>query len=226
MSIAAVMQHNTSGFASLASLGVKSPADFEGLRYGAWGSAVGGSHAQGPHGELGRRLQQLQMVTTGFSDPLALLARGADRSGLDLLRLAGHPGRADGHRPGRGHDEGLLRPWCPTTTRRWSSPAKPPSPSRPDLVEALLEALSRGYTFSAEHPDEAAEILLAAVPELDGKLVRESQRWVSDYYVAEAARWGEQKESVWRDYAEWMFENGVVATRVAPQDAFTNQFLP
>src|SRR3972149_1259134 len=34
VSIAAVLQHNTSGFASLADLKVDSPADFEGLRYG------------------------------------------------------------------------------------------------------------------------------------------------------------------------------------------------
>ena len=38
VSVAAVLQHNTSGFASLASLDVTGPADFEGLRYGAWGS--------------------------------------------------------------------------------------------------------------------------------------------------------------------------------------------
>src|SRR3989337_4358829 len=38
VSIAAVIQHNTSGFASAAKLGVTSPADFEGLRYGSFGT--------------------------------------------------------------------------------------------------------------------------------------------------------------------------------------------
>jgi ABC-type nitrate/sulfonate/bicarbonate transport system substrate-binding protein len=97
---------------------------------------------------------------------------------------------------------------------------------RPDIVKALLEGLSRGYTFSAQHPDEAAEILLKASPELDRELVIESQRWLSPYYIAEAPRWGEQKESVWRDYSGWMVEQGIVSSPIAVEDAFTNQFLP
>jgi hypothetical protein len=56
--------------------------------------------------------------------------------------------------------------------------------------------------------------------------VKRSQAWLSGYYVAEAPRWGEQKESVWRDYAGWMAENGVVAAPVAIEGAFTNRFLP
>jgi ABC-type nitrate/sulfonate/bicarbonate transport system substrate-binding protein len=39
VSIAAVIQHNTSGFASPAGLNVTGPADWEGLRYGSFGSA-------------------------------------------------------------------------------------------------------------------------------------------------------------------------------------------
>jgi len=38
ISIAAVLQHNTSGFASAAKLNVTSPAGFEGLRYGSFGT--------------------------------------------------------------------------------------------------------------------------------------------------------------------------------------------
>ncbi len=39
VSIAAIIQHNTSGFATRADSGVTSAADFEGLRYGSFGSA-------------------------------------------------------------------------------------------------------------------------------------------------------------------------------------------
>jgi ABC-type nitrate/sulfonate/bicarbonate transport system substrate-binding protein len=38
VSIAAIIQHNTSGFASLPDSGIKSPKDFEGKRYGSWDS--------------------------------------------------------------------------------------------------------------------------------------------------------------------------------------------
>jgi ABC-type nitrate/sulfonate/bicarbonate transport system substrate-binding protein len=98
--------------------------------------------------------------------------------------------------------------------------------NRPEVVKAFLQALSRGYNFAVQNPDEAADILVAAVPELDAKLVKASQNWLSPYYQAEAPRWGEQKESIWRDYSAWMVENGVLATPISTTDAFTNKFLP
>jgi ABC-type nitrate/sulfonate/bicarbonate transport system substrate-binding protein len=64
------------------------------------------------------------------------------------------------------------------------------------------------------------------VPELDRELVIESQRWLSPYYIAEAPRWGEQEESVWRDYSDWMVEQGIVSSPIVVEDAFTNKFLP
>jgi ABC-type nitrate/sulfonate/bicarbonate transport system substrate-binding protein len=225
VSIAAVVQHNTSGFASLAGLAVKSPADFEGLRYGAWGSASETPTLKALMAGSGADYSSLQVVTTGFSDPLALLKEGqidlawifygwqgiqAEQMGIDLNIVMM-----------KDYFDRIPDYYTPVVIASEATIA-----AKPRLVQALLEALSRGYTFSAEHPAEAAEVLISAVPELDGKLVRESQRWIAGYYIAEAPRWGEQKESVWRDYADWMFENGVVAARVAPQDAFTNRFLP
>ena len=90
----------------------------------------------------------------------------------------------------------------------------------------MLEALSRGYEFAAENPSEAADLLLAAVPELDAELVKASQTWLSQYYLAEAPRWGEQKESVWQDYSDWMVGNGILEAPISAADAFTNEFLP
>src|SRR5690606_30737067 len=40
VSVAAVIQHNTSGFASPADKNIREPKDFEGKRYGGWGSPV------------------------------------------------------------------------------------------------------------------------------------------------------------------------------------------
>ena len=40
VSIAAVIQHNTSGFAAPVDRNIKSPKDFEGKSYGGWGSPV------------------------------------------------------------------------------------------------------------------------------------------------------------------------------------------
>jgi ABC-type nitrate/sulfonate/bicarbonate transport system substrate-binding protein len=64
------------------------------------------------------------------------------------------------------------------------------------------------------------------VPELDPKLVKASQEWLSPYYQAEAPRWGEQKESVWQNYSDWMVKYGILSTPISASDAFTNKFLP
>lgn len=225
VSVAAVLQHNTSGFASLASLNVAGPADFEGLRYGAWGSPSEAPTLKALMECSGADFDTLEMVTTGFSDPLALLAERQ----VDLVWI--YYGWQGVQAEQQGIDLNVVMMtdyfdcvpdyYTPVVITSEATVA-----DKPDVVRALLEALSRGYTYAAEHPDEAAEVLLAAVPELDSALVKESQRWLSDYYIAEAPRWGEQSESVWQGYADWMVENDIVTTPVAVEDAFTNQFLP
>jgi ABC-type nitrate/sulfonate/bicarbonate transport system substrate-binding protein len=225
VSIAAVLQHNTSGFASLATLDVNSPADFEGLRYGAWGSPSEVPTLKALMEGSGADFSQLEIVNTGFSDPIVLLSEEQ----VDLVWIfygwQGFQART------KGIDLSVVMMedyfdhvpdfYTPVVIASESMVA-----NEPEIAEALLSALSRGYEFAAEHPDEAADILLDAVPELDSTLVKQSQRWLSEYYIAEAARWGEQKESVWQDYADWMVENSIVPAPIATRDAFTNEFLP
>jgi ABC-type nitrate/sulfonate/bicarbonate transport system substrate-binding protein len=225
VSIAAVMQHNTSGFASLAGLGVKSPADFAGLRYGAYGSASEAPTLKALMERSGADFSKLQIVTTGFSDPLVLMKEGQ----IDLAWIFYGWQGLQAKQMGIDLDVVMMKDYFDVVPDYYTPvviASEATIAGRPEFVKSLLGALSRGYTFSAENPDEAAAILLRAVPELDRALVLESQRWVSDYYIAEAPRWGEQKESVWSDYPEWMFKAGVLSTAVDARGAFTNQFLP
>jgi ABC-type nitrate/sulfonate/bicarbonate transport system substrate-binding protein len=225
VSIAAVLQHNTSGFASLAGKGVKSPADFEGLRYGAWGSPSEAPTLKALMDYVGADFDRLQMVNIGYSDPLPLLAQGK----IDLAWIYYGWQGIQAEQAGIDLDVVMMKDYFDCVPDYYT-PVIVASEStiadRPEVVAALVAALSRGYTYAAENPDAAADILLKAVPELDSALVKASQRWVSPYYVAEAAQWGEQKVSVWRDYAYWLLQNGVVSTPVAPEDAFTDRFLP
>ncbi|HMK07954.1 MAG TPA: ABC transporter substrate-binding protein, partial [Anaerolineales bacterium] len=97
---------------------------------------------------------------------------------------------------------------------------------RPEVVRAFLAAASRGYTFAAQHPDQAADILLASAPELDPALVRASQTWISPRYQAEAPRWGEQSSKRWQAYADWMTSEGILPSHLDMTSAFTNDYLP
>ncbi len=225
VSVAAVMQHNTSGFASLAELNVTGPADFEGLRYGAWGAPSEAPTLKALMEGEGADFSKLEMVNTGFGDSLALLAQKqvdlvwiyygwqgiqAQLQGIDLHIVMM-----------QDYLDSVPDFYTPVVIASEATVA-----GRPDTVQKLVGALSRGYTFAAENPDEAAEILLAAVPELDEALVKASQKWISPYYIAEAPRWGEQKESVWKGYSDWLAANDVVADPGDVTKAFTNQFLP
>ena len=225
VSIAAVLQHNTSGFASAADLNVASPADFEGLRYGAWGSPFEIPTLEVLMKCAGGDFSQLEILNTGWADPLALIAEDqidmawifygwqgfqAQQQGVDLNVVMMED-----------YFDCIPDYYTPVVIANEDIIA-----NKPEVVRAFMEALSRGYDFAIENPGEAAEFLLAAAPELDAELVKASQAWLSGYYQADAPRWGEQKESVWQGYTDWMVEHGIISAPISAADAFTNEFLP
>jgi ABC-type nitrate/sulfonate/bicarbonate transport system substrate-binding protein len=97
VSIAAILQHNTSGFASLASRNIKSPKDFEGLTYGAFGSPFEEPTLKRLMESQGGDYSRLKIQNIGFFRPAAPAPGRQDRSGLDFLRLGGDSGRAAGN---------------------------------------------------------------------------------------------------------------------------------
>jgi ABC-type nitrate/sulfonate/bicarbonate transport system substrate-binding protein len=225
VSIAAVLQHNTSGFASAAKLNVSSPADFEGLRYGAWGSLFESPTLEVLMSCSGADFNKLKIIQTGFADSLALI----EENQIDLAWIFYGWQGFQAKQQGIDLDVVMMKDYfscvpdyyTPVVIASEDTIAK-----KPEIVRAFLKALSRGYEFAIENPDEAANILVAAVPELNPDLVKASQEWLSPYYRAEAPRWGEQKESVWEDYTNWMVEHKILPAPIITSDAFTNKFLP
>jgi ABC-type nitrate/sulfonate/bicarbonate transport system substrate-binding protein len=225
VSIAAILQHNTSAFAARAGLGGGHPAGWEGLRYGSFGSPFERPTIEALMACDGADVDRVEWIETGFTDPLSLLQQGqidlawifygwqgvqAEQLGIDLDLVM-------------MEDELDCIPdyYTPVIIASETTLAE-----RPDLVRAFLRAVSRGYTFAAEHPDEAADILLAAAPELDPEIVRTSQRWISPRYQAEAPRWGEQTADRWQDYADWMTSRGILSGTLDTTAAFSNAYLP
>lgn len=225
VSIAAIIQHNTSGFASLSESGIGFPADWEGLRYGSWGSPFEEPTLAGMMMCDGADVEALTFVDTGFTDPLALLQQeeidlawvfygwqgiAAEQQGLDLNVI-------------------MMSDWFDCIPDYYTPVIiahEDTIEERPEIVRAFLSALSRGYTFAIESPEMAADILLAAAPENDADLVAASQLWISQQYQADAPRWGEQRLEIWQGYADWMATEGILAEPIDGAAAFTNEFLP
>ena len=225
VSIAAVLQHNTSGFASPAALGVKTPAGFEGLRYGAFGSPFEDPTLQVLMQSAGTDFSKLNIVNIGFDDPLALLATGR----IDLAWIFYGWQGIQAEQQGVPLNVVMMKDYFNIIPDYYTPvviTSEDMIKNKPQVVRAFMKALSRGYDYAIAHPDQSADLLLAAAPELDANLVKASQEWLTPYYQAEAPRWGEQKLSVWQGYIDWMTSHGILSAPISADDAFTNAFLP
>lgn len=92
-------------------------------------------------------------------------------------------------------------------------------------TKKFLAAVSKGYYFAIENPEEAAEILLRYAPELDRALVIRSQQYLQSRYQGDAHRWGEIDPLRWGGFYHWMFEQGLLEEDVG-SGGFTNEYLP
>jgi len=225
VSVAAILQHNTSGFASAADLNVSSPADFEGLRYGAWGSPFETPTLEVLMRCAGADFSKLQMLNTGYADPLALIVEDQIDIAWIFYGWQGFQAQQQGVDINvvmmEDYFDCIPDYYTPVVIANEDTIG-----NKPQVVRAFVEALSRGYDFAIDYPEDAADMLLAAVPELNTELVKSSQNWLSGYYQADAPRWGEQKESVWQGYTDWMVEYNILSAPISADDAFTNEFLP
>ena len=225
VSIAAIIQHNSSGFASRAELGAYSPRDWEDLRYGSFGSPFEPPTLNVLMNCDGGEFEALEVVNTGFSDPLALL----DEAQTDLAWIFYGWQGIQAEYEGIDLQIVMMEDWFDCIPDYYTPvfiASEKTIRERPQVVRAFLEAIARGYRFAIDNPDQAAEILLEAVPELNAELVRRSQSWLSPRYQADASQWGEQDIEVWQAYSAWMVVNGILAESIQAGDAFTNEYLP
>lgn len=225
VSVAAIIQHNTSGFASRLAADADSPADWEGLTYGSFGSPFEAPTLTGLMSCDSGDFNQLEIVDTGFADPLALL----DEEQIDLAWIFYGWQGIQANQQGISLNVVMLEDWfecipdyyTPVIVVSEATIAK-----RPEVVRAFLHGASRGYETAIEDPQSAATLLLGRVPELDETLVRESLAWLAPRFQAESPRWGEQDLETWTDYSAWMAENQIIAEPIDGPLAFTNDFLP
>ena len=84
----------------------------------------------------------------------------------------------------------------------------------PEESRAFVQAVQRGYAFAVESPEEAADILIAADPELfDGleELVHASTELLAeDYFTAEGVDLGAAQTQFWVDHGEFLLAQGLL----------------
>jgi ABC-type nitrate/sulfonate/bicarbonate transport system substrate-binding protein len=223
VSVATIIQHNTSCFASKKALNILTPKDFEGKRYGGWGAASEEATLKSLMLKEKASPEKLEIINIGTTDFFTAINRDIDFAWI-FYGWTGVEAEMRGVALNtimvKNLDESLdyYTPLIFTSEKTIAD--------NPDLVRSFLAAASKGYEFAAENPDQAADILIKQVPELDPELVKRSQIWLSPKYIDDASRWGEQKEEVWQRYADWMKSHGLLLGVVETKTAFTNGYLP
>ncbi|MCB0163208.1 MAG: ABC transporter substrate-binding protein [Anaerolineae bacterium] len=224
VSIAAVIQHNTSGFASRAEAGIEGPQDFEGKTYGSFGSPVEKPILDLLMSCAGGDVEQVKFIDTGYADFLSITERDVDFAWI----FYGWDG-INAKLKGIDLNVVMLNDWQECVPDYYTPVIitnETLMTEQPDLINAFMNATAKGYEFAIDHPDEAAEILLKAAPESDAELIKASQQWLSDQYRADATQWGIQSETVWRRYSDWLADQGILAKSIDGAAAFSNAFLP
>ncbi|WP_430310501.1 ABC transporter substrate-binding protein [Rummeliibacillus pycnus] len=223
VSIAAIIQHNTSGFASPIAKNIKTPKDFEGKTYGGWGSPVEKAVIDSLMKTENADVKKVDIINAGDADFFTMVKKDVDFSWiyygwtgieaelrgekLNMIYLTDYSKKLDYYTPVLATNEKMVQ-------------------NDPETVKAFVKAASQGYQYAIKNPDKAADILIKAVPDLNPKLVKKSQEWLADKYQDDAKQWGEQKLEVWENYANWMSDNHLLEGKFDPEKAFTNEFLP
>ncbi|CAH0118435.1 MULTISPECIES: ABC transporter substrate-binding protein [unclassified Paenibacillus] len=223
VSIAAIIQHNTSGFASPVDKNITTPKDFEGKTYGGWGSPVEEAMLQSLMEKDGADASKVNNVNIGSTDFFTAVKRDIDFAWifygwtgieaelrgepLNIVYLTDYSDKLDYYTPVLTTSEKMIA-------------------EKPDIVKAFVAGAAEGYRFAIDRPEEAADVLIQAEPDLNADLVKTSQKWLSPHYQSDAARWGEQKREVWVNYADWMLEHNLLEKELDADKAFTNEFLP
>ena len=222
--VAAVLQHNTSGIVSRAGEGMDRPAGLEGHRYATWDLDIEKATLRQVMAADGGDFDEVTLIPSNVTDEVSALQSGSvdaiwifygwagiacELAGLDIDYFA----FAD--------IDPVFDYYCPVIIGNtdWME-------ANPETARAFLSALSRGYAYAAENPEAAAAILLAAVPELDSELVRASQAYLSEQYIADAEQWGVIDPARWDAFYQWITENGLSETPIADGTGFTNEYLP
>ena len=223
--VAAVIQHNTSGIISRAGEGMNTPAGLAGHKYATWDLPVEKATIAHVMQAQGGDFQAVELIPSTVTDEVSALQSKAvdaiwifyawagiacDVAGLetDYFAFADIDPVFDFYTPVIIANNDFLA-------------------QNPQTAKRFLSALAQGYEFAVKHPEEAAEILMNATPELRSNeaLVRASQYYLADQYTADASRWGEFDSERWAAYYRWLTERGL-ADGLDANSGFTNDFLP
>ena len=220
--VAAILQHNTSGLVSLKDKGIDSPGKLAGHTYATWDSPIEQAILKYVVEKDGGKFEDVKLISTYVEDIVAGLNTDIESVwiyyGWDGIKLEQEKIETN-YLAFKDMDE-IFDYYSPVIISNNDYLEK-----NPEQAKAFLAAVKKGYEFAAENPDEAAEILLKAAPELDETLVKNSQKYLSEQYIADAKAWGEIDTERWNKFYNWLNENKLVEKDIPENTGFSMEYL-
>ena len=225
--VAAVIQHNTSGIMSRAGDGIDTPAGLTGKTYSTWESPIELAMLENVVNGDGGDFSQVTLIPNDITDEPAALAAHQ----TDAIWVFEGWGYINSEVEGVDCDYFNFSDVNPVFD--YYTPVIIANndylESNPDQAKAFMEATAKGYEYAAEHPEEAADMLIAGdnTGSLKGaeELVKKSQEFLSAKYVDDADSWGVIDADRWNAFYSWLYENELCAKDLTGT-GFSNDYLP
>lgn len=222
--VASVIQHNTSGIISRAGEGMDTPKGMEGHSYATWNGAIELATLKEVVEADGGDFDKVELIPSTVTDEVSALKTNSVDSIWIFYAWAGVKTELEGVDTDYfafADIDPVFDYYTPVIIS-----GNDYLEENPDTAKAFLSALSKGYEFAIENPEEAADIICKAAPELDKELVLASQKYLAEEYQAEAEYWGYIDAGRWNNFYNWVNENELVEDKVPLDTGFTNEYLP
>ena len=222
--VAAILQHNTSG---IISLDCETPKDLEDKRYSTWDSPTEKAMIEYVMKKDGGDFSKVELIPNVITDEASALSHGdtdavwiyyawsgvnAELSGLDFEYFA------------FSDIESVFDYYTPVIIANNDF-----LESDPETAKAFLAATAKGYEYAIADPESAAYMLIEG--DTTGsllsseELVLESQKWISQQYIAEADKWGVINADRWNNFYKWLSDEKLIAKSLPDGTGFTNDYL-
>lgn len=225
-SVAAILQHNTSGIISRKGEGMDTPAGLEGKRYSTWNSPIELKMVEHIMEKSGAAYSKLEIIPNVVTNEAEALRNGDTDSIWIYYAWAGVACQL----AGLDFDyfdfidiDKVFDYYTPVIVANNDFLS-----ASPEIAKAFLRATAKGYKYAIENPEAAAAILVKG--DTTGsltdsvELVTESQKWIASQYIADSEKWGYIDRDRWNGFYSWLYENGLVEKDITDL-GFSNDYL-
>lgn len=224
--VAALLQHNTSGIITRKGEGASSPKGLEGMCYSTWNSPIEIKMVEYIMEKDGADFSKLQLLPNVVTNEAEAL-RNKDTDAIWIYYawagVACEMAELDFDYFNFTDIDEVFDYYTPVLIANNSF-----LETEPETAKAFLEATKKGYEYAVENPEAAASVLIKGdtTGSLLGseELVTESQKWIADYYVSDAEKWGYIDPARWNGFYCWLYEEGLVEKDIQDK-GFSNSYL-